>query len=56
MIARVMLLLVALVSAGAQAQEIKESYASQEIKESYATLSPYSANLSMLLTLITLIM
>lgn len=45
MIARVMLLLVALVSAGAQAQEIKK-----------ATLSPYSANLSMLLTLITLIM
>ncbi|EHC34940.1 hypothetical protein SeGA_3187 [Salmonella enterica subsp. enterica serovar Gaminara str. A4-567] len=36
MIARVMLLLVALVSAGAQAQEIKESYG--------ATLSPYSAN------------
>lgn len=45
MIARVMLLLVALVSAGARAREIKESYA-----------AVYSANLSMLLTLITLIM
>ncbi|KCU93772.1 extracellular solute-binding protein [Salmonella enterica subsp. enterica serovar Cerro str. FSL R8-0235] len=61
MIARVMLLLVALVSAGAQAQEIKESYGEPKYAFNfdhfdYVNPPPYSANLSMLLTLITLIM